>query len=271
MSRKHVVPLPKNWPQHVKSAVIHTISLATTAFIATYGGLSRRKHRPTQTRIKLDLAHREIALLKEEMRLKDARFSRVPSHRRPYYRPIERLQILKLKAARVGEKTTAAVIGGLVVADDVILDCDRRRNAIDSSAIVAVTVPNCEAINNRTDGIGAINRQRYAIPVSVDNRDLGSLLAREDDVLVFHENALHVGTGPDDDFVEIDGRVHCLLDGGKVVWHVDGGRNSQRRKQHERGEEKKESHGSVSLAQSGMRSTYVNHYIMKKYRFSGHW
>jgi transposase InsO family protein len=42
----------------------------------------------------------EIALLQEELRLKDVRIARVPGHQRPHYPPIERLAILELRAAR---------------------------------------------------------------------------------------------------------------------------------------------------------------------------
>ncbi len=42
----------------------------------------------------------EIELWREELRLKDARMARVPSHRRPHYSPTERLSILQLRAAR---------------------------------------------------------------------------------------------------------------------------------------------------------------------------
>ena len=45
-------------------------------------------------------AYREIALLKEEIEIKDERFRRLSPHRRPYYRPIQRMLILQLKAAR---------------------------------------------------------------------------------------------------------------------------------------------------------------------------
>jgi transposase InsO family protein len=48
----------------------------------------------------LDDAKTEIALLKEEISLKDERFSRVPAHERPFYRPIERMRILNLRAAQ---------------------------------------------------------------------------------------------------------------------------------------------------------------------------
>jgi putative transposase len=42
----------------------------------------------------------EIALLREEIRLKDARMARLPAGQRPHYQPSERLAILELRAAR---------------------------------------------------------------------------------------------------------------------------------------------------------------------------
>jgi hypothetical protein len=42
----------------------------------------------------------ELALLREELRIKDARMERVPPHRRPHYPAVERLAILELRAAR---------------------------------------------------------------------------------------------------------------------------------------------------------------------------
>ena len=42
----------------------------------------------------------EIALLREELRIKDARMLRIPAQRRPHYPPTERLAILELRAAR---------------------------------------------------------------------------------------------------------------------------------------------------------------------------
>ncbi len=52
----------------------------------------------------------EIALLKEELRIKDERWSRLSSRRRPHYTAIERLRILELKAARGWSREQAARI-----------------------------------------------------------------------------------------------------------------------------------------------------------------
>lgn len=94
------IPLPKKWPEHVKSAVLHTISLASTVFTAAHGWAANRADSLVLLQAELDYAKSEITLLKEEMSIKDARFGRVHPHRRTYYRPIERMRILKLKAAR---------------------------------------------------------------------------------------------------------------------------------------------------------------------------
>ena len=56
----------------------------------------------TRVRLKAenDRLRQEIALLREEIRIKDLRIVRIPPHRRPFYPPTERMAILELKAAR---------------------------------------------------------------------------------------------------------------------------------------------------------------------------
>jgi len=92
--------LPKNWPKGVKMAVLHVISLAHVAIvharsIVVNGGDARMRLRGD-----LQGALDEIALLEEELRIKGGRMAMIDPHRRPYYRPIERMAILELKAAR---------------------------------------------------------------------------------------------------------------------------------------------------------------------------
>lgn len=48
----------------------------------------------------LDRDLQDNALLREEMRIKDLRMTRIAPHRRPLYPPTERLAILQVKAAR---------------------------------------------------------------------------------------------------------------------------------------------------------------------------
>lgn len=92
--------LPAAWPKRVRSAVIHAMSLAASAMTATRGWAAR--HASTRVRFKSEIerVEQELALVREELRLKDARMLRVPGHERPHYPPIERLAILELRALR---------------------------------------------------------------------------------------------------------------------------------------------------------------------------
>ena len=93
------IPLPKGWTTHVKSALIQSLALAATALQLGHGEVTRRDKRDRHT-AELDRAQNEIALLKEELDIKDDRWSRLPPRRRPYYTAVQRMRILQLKAAR---------------------------------------------------------------------------------------------------------------------------------------------------------------------------
>jgi len=47
-----------------------------------------------------DRLHEECALLREELRIKDAHTAQIPPQRRPHYGPLERMAILELRAVR---------------------------------------------------------------------------------------------------------------------------------------------------------------------------
>ena len=100
MAQDLEIPLPARWPEHVKSAVLHVVSLASKAFTSALGLASMRCDKLVRLRAKLQEAESEIALLKEEISIKDARLARIPAHRRPFYPPIQRMRILAIKAAR---------------------------------------------------------------------------------------------------------------------------------------------------------------------------
>ena len=51
-------------------------------------------------RPRLDHAETEVALLRDEIAIKDGRWERSRSRRRPHYTPVQRMRILQLRAAR---------------------------------------------------------------------------------------------------------------------------------------------------------------------------
>jgi predicted RNA polymerase sigma factor len=61
---------------------------------------ANRINERVRLKAELDRARQELALLKEEVRIKDARMARIPPPRRPHYPPSERMAILELKTAR---------------------------------------------------------------------------------------------------------------------------------------------------------------------------
>ncbi len=98
MHRK--MPLPRGWKGRVRSSVLHILALSHYSFTALLARAAQSKYRQIRLQAQIDRRNHEIALLQEELRIKDARMDRVPPHRRPHYVPLERMAILELRAAR---------------------------------------------------------------------------------------------------------------------------------------------------------------------------
>jgi putative transposase len=98
------ISLPEDWPGHVRSGILHVISLAQLALTAARARARKR----ARLRAKVEQLAEEISRLKEELELKDLRMARVKPRRRPHYRGVERLRILALKAARGWSKAQTA-------------------------------------------------------------------------------------------------------------------------------------------------------------------
>lgn len=99
-NRWEPIRLPGDWPQQVKNAVFHTISLAHTAMTWTRGWCVNSSIERVRLKARVELAGSEMDLLREEIRIKGARMRKVAPSRRPHYRPVERMPILDLRAVR---------------------------------------------------------------------------------------------------------------------------------------------------------------------------
>ena len=99
-SKNPPIPLPKSWPTHVRAAILHVIALAQFATAHTRGWAANSINSRIRLQAERDQALQELARLREEIRIKDARMALINPHRRPHYPPAERLAILELNAAR---------------------------------------------------------------------------------------------------------------------------------------------------------------------------
>jgi len=77
------IPLPKNWPECVKTAVIQCVALAHRAITYSRSFAINSDIERARLAGRLDQAENEIALLREELRIRDARMAKLAPHRPP--------------------------------------------------------------------------------------------------------------------------------------------------------------------------------------------
>jgi hypothetical protein len=102
------VPLPKSWPEHAKAATLHIISLAHFVLTHVRGFAVNSPIHRVRLAGERDRLDSEVALLREEIRIKDARMAALAPHRRPHYSPTERMAILEMMAPVVGRRPRLA-------------------------------------------------------------------------------------------------------------------------------------------------------------------
>lgn len=164
--------LPNNWPRYVRSAVIHTISLAQVAVTATRSWAVNNWNTRVRLKAENDRLRQEIGLLEEELRIKDARMLRVPAHERPHYAPIERLAILELRAARGW--SLAQTARRLLVTTATVASWMRRLNEQGPSAIVQIQEP----VNKYPDFVRYIVRRLKVLCPTLGKAKMAHMLSR---------------------------------------------------------------------------------------------
>src|SRR5437868_5525308 len=91
------LPLPRQWPRSIQSALLHVIALAQYALVYTRGWAADSTNQRVRLAASADQLEQEVALLREEIRIKTARMGGIPARQRPYYEPTERLAVLELR------------------------------------------------------------------------------------------------------------------------------------------------------------------------------
>jgi hypothetical protein len=84
MALRQPIHLPRRWPKHVKSSILNAVSLAGVVLSYAQGRAAGRR----RLRAQLEQANTEIALLREELNIKDGRWERSRTRRRPHVRRV---------------------------------------------------------------------------------------------------------------------------------------------------------------------------------------
>ena len=133
------IPLPKSWTRHVRSAMLHVIALAQYAVVYTRSWAASSPNARVRLQADKDRLQQEVALVAEELRIKDARMRRIPAHQRPHFPPPERLAILELAAARSWSNAQTARVFQLSAAT--IASWKKRLTEHGEEALVRILEP----------------------------------------------------------------------------------------------------------------------------------
>lgn len=102
------ISLPKGWPEFARVAILHVIALARLAIMHARCWPDGSENDTLRLRSEYDRLQCEVVMLRMELEIKDARIAAIDPHRRPNYSPRQRLQILRLRAARGWNKSQLA-------------------------------------------------------------------------------------------------------------------------------------------------------------------
>ncbi len=209
-------PLPRRWTGIVRSAVVQAISVASTAMSTAWGRAASSRHRQ---QAEIDRLRTELALLSQEIEIKDARWAKLPARRRPFYDPIQRMRILQLKAAHGWSVSQAAE--RFLVTEETIASWLRRIDEEGERALVQTSEP----VNKFPDFVAYLVRQLKLMCPALGKVRIAQILARA---------GLHIGSTtvrrmlqrklrPEEVEAESDvpnGRVVTARHPGHT-WHVD--------------------------------------------------
>ena len=166
------IPLPKQWPDRVRSGVLHAISLAHFSLTYTRSWAANSWNARIRLKQENDRFRQELSLLREEMRIKDARMLRIPAQRRPHYPPTERLAILELRAARAWSLSQTA--RHLLITTATVCSWMGRLDEEGPRAIVQVRDP----VNKFPDFVAYIVRRLKVLCPSMGKAKIAQVLCR---------------------------------------------------------------------------------------------
>ena len=172
MSRSPSVPLPRSWSKVVRRSVLQALSVASAALTRAWSRSASRPSSRAQENAEAERLRTEVALLTEELELKDARFGRLAAHKRPHYGPVQRLRILELRALRGWSVMQTAE--RFLVTEETIASWMRRLDEEGESGLVRAEVP----VNKFPDMVAHLVRRLKRTCPALGKAKIAQVLAR---------------------------------------------------------------------------------------------
>jgi len=146
--------------------MLHVIALAQYAMAYTRSWAVNGRIARVGLKAENDQLKQGVALLAEEMRIKDARMKRIDPQKRPHYVPTERMAILKLGAARAWSVQQTAE--AFLVTAATIASWMKRIDEGGSAALVQIREP----VNKFPDFVRyAVQRLKGTVPKPGQGQD----------------------------------------------------------------------------------------------------
>src|SRR4051812_3597907 len=171
--------LPRSWPAKIRSALLHVVSLAKYAAVSTRSWAANSPNARVRGKAEHGRLKEEVAQLRAEICIKDARMECLPPHRRPYYPPPARLEILELRAARGWSLQQTA--DAFLVSPKTVAAWINRVDESGPQALVQLRTP----VNKFPDFVRYAVQRLQALCPAMGKQQLAQVLARA---------GLHLGT-----------------------------------------------------------------------------
>jgi transposase InsO family protein len=134
--------------------------------------VARSRYTRSRLQTELDRANGEIVLLKEELAIKDARWSRLPSRRRPHFTPTQRMRILQVKASRGWSYEQAA--DAFMIDEQTMRSWLRRVDEEGEGALIQISEP----VNMFPDFVRYLVKQLKVLLPTMGKARIAQVLAR---------------------------------------------------------------------------------------------
>lgn len=167
-----MVPLPKHWTTIAKTGLLQVIGLARFAVLDVCAGYANGRSPDARVAARMTELTVEVAQLREELRIKDARMDRLEPRRRPHFTGQLRLAILELRAARGW--TTAETARRFLITAATIASWSVRLDEDGEDALVRTLVP----VNRLPEYLGEVIRSIRATFPMLGTKRIGQILAR---------------------------------------------------------------------------------------------